>query len=91
MIWMSGQFVPWAEANVHVLTHGLHYGTGVFDSLRVYTTPAGPAIFRHREHQERLHRSAQLYGMPLDWSVDELLRATRTLVASTGLDECYVR
>lgn len=91
MIWMSGRFVPWAEAQVHVLTHGLHYGTGVFDSLRVYATERGPAIFRHREHQERLHQSARLYGMPLAWSVDELLTASRTLVASTGLDECYVR
>lgn len=90
-IWMSGRLVPWADANVHVLTHALHYGTGVFDSLRAYTTDAGPALFRHREHHERLHRSAQLYGMALRWDVDELMEATRCLVASSGLDEAYVR
>jgi len=90
-IWMSGRLVPWADANVHVLTHALHYGTGVFDSLRAYATDDGPALFRHREHHERLHRSAQLYGMPLRWDVDELVEATRALVADSGLDEAYVR
>ena len=90
-IWMSGRLVPWADANVHVLTHALHYGTGVFDSLRAYATVDGPALFRHREHHERLHRSAGLYGMGLRWDVDELVDATRALVASTGLDEIYVR
>jgi len=90
-IWMSGRLVPWADANVHVLTHALHYGTGVFDSLRAYATADGPALFRHREHHERLHRSARLYGMELRWDVDELIDATRALVASTGLDEAYVR
>src|SRR5690348_137341 len=90
-IWMSGRFVPWDEANVHVLTHGLHYGTGVFDSLRVYATDRGPAIFRHREHHERLARSAALYGMALPFTVDEPVDATRELILQTGLDECYVR
>jgi branched-chain amino acid aminotransferase len=90
-IWMSGRLVPWAEANVHVLTHALHYGTGVFDSLRAYATPAGPALFRHREHHERLHQSARLYGMELRWDVEELVAATRSLVAATGLEEVYVR
>jgi branched-chain amino acid aminotransferase len=90
-IWMSGRFVPWHEANVHVLTHALHYGTGVFDSLRVYATDRGPAIFRHREHHERLERSAALYRMPLPFTVDELAAATREVVARTGLEECYVR
>lgn len=90
-IWMSGRFVPWAEANVHVLTHGLHYGTGVFDSLRVYATPSGPALVHHRAHHERLRASAKLYGMELPFSVDELVDATRTLVRSGGLPESYVR
>lgn len=90
-IWMSGRLVPWADANVHVLTHALHYGTGVFDSLRAYATDRGPALFRHREHHERLRRSARLYGMELRWDVDELMEATRALVAATGLDEVYVR
>lgn len=90
-IWMSGRFVPWAEANVHVLTHGLHYGTGVFDSLRAYATPSGPALVHHRAHHQRLHDSAKLYGMELPFSVDELVDATRTLIASSGLPESYVR
>lgn len=88
---MSGRFVPWAEANVHVLTHGLHYGTGVFDSIRAYATPAGPALVQHRAHHERLRDSAKLYGMELPFSVDELVGATRSLVASSGLSESYVR
>lgn len=91
LIWMSGRFVPWAEANVHVLTHGLHYGTGVFDSIRAYATDDGPALVHHRPHQERLRDSAQLYGMALPYSVDELVEATRTLVRGSGLRECYVR
>jgi len=91
LIWMSGRFVPWAEANVHVLTHGLHYGTGVFDSLRAYATDAGPALVHHRAHHERLRDSARLYGMTVPFSVDELVAATRELVAGSGLRECYVR
>lgn len=90
-IWMSGRFVPWAEANVHVLTHGLHYGTGVFDSLRAYATPSGPALVHHRAHHERLRDSASLYGMELPFSVDELVSVTRELVASNRLPESYVR
>ncbi|MDW5595699.1 branched-chain amino acid transaminase [Conexibacter stalactiti] len=90
-IWMSGRFVPWAEANVHVLTHGLHYGTGVFDSLRAYATSSGPVLVHHRAHHERLRDSAKLYGMELPFSVDELVDATRTLIASSGLAESYVR
>lgn len=91
LIWMSGRFVPWAEANVHVLTHGLHYGTGVFDSIRAYATDTGPALAHHRPHQERLRDSAKLYGMALPYSVDELVEATRELVRGSGLRECYVR
>jgi len=91
LIWMSGRFVPWAEANVHVLTHGLHYGTGVFDSLRAYETDDGPALAHHRPHHERLRDSARLYGMELPFSVDELTEATRELVRGSGLRECYVR
>src|ERR1700755_2180150 len=90
-IWMSGRFVAWQDAHGHVLPHALHYGTGVFDSLRAYSTADGPALFRHREHHDRLHRSARLYGMELRWDVDELMEATRVLVGSTGLDEAYVR
>lgn len=90
-IWMSGRFVPWAEANVHVLTHGLHYGTGVFDSMRTYETDAGPAIVHHRAHHRRLRDSASLYGMELPYSLDELTAATRELVLTSGLPSGYVR
>ncbi len=90
-IWMNGRFVPWAEANVHVLTHGLHYGTGVFEGTRAYATDAGPALFRHREHTRRLFDSAALYQMELPFSQEQLMAATRELVRRNGLDACYVR
>lgn len=90
-IWMNGELVPWDEARVHVLTHALHYGTGVFDSMRAYETPQGPAVFRHAEHVDRLFASASLYAMPIPFSRDELLEATRTLVRDSGLPACYIR
>src|SRR6266550_4603287 len=65
LIWKNGEFVPWDEANVHVLTHGLHYGTGVFEGIRCYDTEIGPAIFRHQDHRDRLAKSAELYYLPL--------------------------
>ncbi len=91
LIWMNGRFVAWEDAKVHVLTHGLHYGTGVFDSMRCYETELGPAVFRNAEHLERLHRSADLYYMPLPYSVEELRAATLELVARNGLRSCYIR
>jgi branched-chain amino acid aminotransferase len=91
LIWMNGKFVAWEDANVHVLTHGLHYGTGVFDSMRCYDTVLGPAIFRNVEHIERLLRSAELYYMPVPFSAEELRLATRELVARNGLRSCYIR
>jgi branched-chain amino acid aminotransferase len=91
LIWMNGKFVAWEDAHVHVLTHGLHYGTGVFDSMRCYDTVLGPAIFRNVEHIERLLRSAELYYMPVPFSAEELRGATRELVARNGLRSCYIR
>jgi branched-chain amino acid aminotransferase len=90
-IWMNGEYVPWDNANVHVLSHGLHYGTGVFEGIRAYPTDRGPAIFRHREHLDRLVRSAQLYYMDLPYSVDELRDATHELIRRNGLSSCYIR
>lgn len=90
-IWMNGELVDWEKAQVHVLTHTLHYGTGVFEGMRAYPTVDGPGIFRLTEHIERLHRSAQILLMPLEWSVDELVQASKDTVNSTGLDSCYVR
>jgi branched-chain amino acid aminotransferase len=88
---MNGEFVAWEDAKVHVLTHGLHYGTGVFDSMRCYDTAIGPAIFRNVEHIERLRSSAELYYMPVPYSVEELRAVTRELVARNGLRSCYIR
>jgi branched-chain amino acid aminotransferase len=88
---MNGELVPWDNANVHVLSHGLHYGTGVFEGIRAYETDRGTAIFRHREHLERLVRSAQLYYMELPYSVDELRDTTHELIRRNGLKSCYIR
>ncbi len=90
-IWMNGSLVDWAEANVHILTHTLHYGMGVFEGIRAYETADGPAVFRLTEHIERLHNSAKILGMPMPYSVDDLITATKETVASTGLDSCYIR
>jgi branched-chain amino acid aminotransferase len=90
-IWMNGDLVDWADAKVHVGVHGLHYGSGVFEGIRCYDTPKGPAVFRLGEHMQRLHNSARLLYMQLPYSVDELKEATHELVAANGLPECYVR
>ncbi|MEY2974106.1 MAG: branched-chain-amino-acid aminotransferase [Actinomycetota bacterium] len=90
-IWMNGSLVDWDDARIHVLTHSLHYGMGVFEGIRAYATADGPAVFRLTEHIERLHRSAQILGMPLEYSVADLIQATKDTVASTGLDACYIR
>jgi branched-chain amino acid aminotransferase len=91
LIWMNGQFVRWEDAKIHVLTHGLHYGTGVFDSMRCYETELGPAVFRNADHIERLLRSAELYYMPVPYSAEQLRAATLELVARNGLRSCYIR
>ena len=90
-IWMNGDLVDWDKAQVHILTHTLHYGMGVFEGIRAYETAQGPAIFRLTEHIERLHKSARILGMELPYTVEELIDATKATVASTGLDSCYVR
>jgi branched-chain amino acid aminotransferase len=91
LIWMNGDFVAWEDAKVHVLTHGLHYGTGVFDSMRCYETEFGPAVFRNVEHIDRLLRSAQLYYMPVPYSAQQLREAVLELVARNSLRSCYIR
>ena len=91
LIWMNGDFVAWEDAKVHVLTHGLHYGTGVFEGVRCYETERGPAVFRNAEHVERLLRSAELYYMPVPYSAEVLQAATRELVARNNLRSCYIR
>jgi len=90
-IWMNGKLVNWDEAKVHILTHTLHYGTGVFEGIRAYETSSGPAVFRLTDHIKRLFDSAQIMGMDLPYSVEELVEATKQTVASTGLSSCYAR
>ena len=84
-IWMNGEFVDWADAKVHVGVHGLHYGTGVFEGIRCYETPDGPAVFRLREHLERLENSAQLLYMELPFAVEEIRTAIHELIGRNGL------
>jgi branched-chain amino acid aminotransferase len=91
LIWKNGEFVPWDEANVHVLSHGLHYGTGVFEGIRCYDTEIGPAIFRHQDHLDRLAKSAELYYLPLGHSLEEIREATKELIRRNGLRSCYIR
>ena len=91
LIWMNGDFVAWDDARVHVLSHGLHYGTGVFEGVRCYDTEIGPAIFRHADHLRRLQQSASLYYMDLPYSAEEIGEATRELIRRNGLSSCYIR
>ena len=90
-IWMDGQLVDWADANVHVLTHSLHYGSGVFEGIRAYETAQGPAVFRLRDHIARLFDSAHLLLMELPYSLEELVEATRETVRVNEVDSCYIR
>jgi branched-chain amino acid aminotransferase len=90
-IWMNGELVDWDDARIHIGAHGLHYGTGVFEGIRCYDTPKGPAVFRLRDHMQRLHHSAALLYMELPYSVDELRAATNELLDANGLRECYIR
>jgi branched-chain amino acid aminotransferase len=91
LIWHNGELVAWEDAKVHVLTHGLHYGTGVFEGERAYETPRGTAIFRHQEHLDRLFKSAELYYMPIPYTPEELRAATHELIIANDLRECYIR
>jgi branched-chain amino acid aminotransferase len=90
-IWMNGELIDWADAKIHVGSHGLHYGSGVFEGIRAYETPKGSAVFRLTDHLERLRNSAQLLNMPLPYTVDELRRASMELIAANGVAECYLR
>jgi branched-chain amino acid aminotransferase len=90
-IWMNGELIDWDDAKVHVGAHGLHYGTGVFEGIRCYDTPQGPAVFRLRDHLERLHNSAKLLYMELPYSVDELRDVCKEVICANGLPSCYLR
>lgn len=90
-IWMNGEMVDWADAQIHILTHGLHYGSGVFEGIRAYDTVKGTHVFRLTEHMERLHASAKLYHMEIPYSVEELVQATKDLISANELESCYIR
>ena len=91
LIWLNGEFVAWEDAKVHVLTHALHYGTGVFEGIRAYETPNGTAIFRNEDHLERLEKSAKLYYMDLPYPKEQLREVTHELIARNGFKSCYIR
>jgi branched-chain amino acid aminotransferase len=90
-IWMNGEFVDWADARIHVGSHGLHYGSGVFEGIRAYETDRGTAVFRLADHLKRLDNSARLLQMDLGYSVEELRAVCHELIAVNGLPECYLR
>ncbi|HVS18047.1 MAG TPA: branched-chain-amino-acid transaminase, partial [Planctomycetota bacterium] len=90
-IWFNGRLVPWDEARVHVLSHALHYASSVFEGIRAYATPRGPAVLRLREHVERLLVSCRIARLPITQTADELCQAVLTTVRASGLESCYVR
>lgn len=90
-IWLDGEMVPWADANVHILSHGLHYGTGAFEGIRAYETPTGTAVFRLTDHMDRLRRSTKAFGIPLNYEVEHLVETAKELVRVNGLKSAYVR
>ncbi|MEN3044033.1 MAG: branched-chain amino acid transaminase [Candidatus Hydrothermales bacterium] len=90
-IWMNGEFVPWKEAKIHVLTHALHYASSVFEGIRCYNTKKGPYIFRLKEHIKRLFDSAKIYRMEIPFSFNEMIEACKKTVLENGLSECYIR
>jgi branched-chain amino acid aminotransferase len=90
-IWRDGAFIDWKDANIHVLSHSVQFGSAVFEGIRCYATPRGPAIFRLRGHLRRMLNSCKIYRMPVSYSIDELVEANRELVRRNGIDECYLR
>jgi branched-chain amino acid aminotransferase len=90
-IWRDGKFVDWEDATIHVMSHVVHYGSSVFEGIRCYETPRGPAVFRLDAHMRRFADSCRIYRMPLKYSMDELSRATVETVAENGLPHCYLR
>lgn len=92
LIWMNGRMVPWAEANVHVMAHALHYGSSVFEGIRVYKTPTGPKIFRLTDHVRRLYDSALIYRMPIPYGFDELHSVCKEVIVANKLTNgAYIR
>ncbi len=90
-IWMDGQLVDWGDAKIHILTHTLHYGSGVFEGIRAYETARGAAVFRLTEHIERLFNSAKIFFIDVPFTVEQIIEATKEVVRVNELKECYIR
>jgi branched-chain amino acid aminotransferase len=90
-IWRDGHFIPWADATIHVLSHSVQFGSSAFEGIRAYSTPKGPAIFRLREHLERLFHSCKIYRMDVPYTMEQLFDASRELIVRNGLESCYLR
>src|SRR5438552_6815616 len=90
-IWMSGRWVAWDDAKIHILSHVAHYASSAFEGIRCYATPRGPAIFRLEDHLQRLIDSCKIYRMDMKYSIDELVAACCELVERNGVDACYIR
>jgi branched-chain amino acid aminotransferase len=90
-IWRDGSFIPWADATIHVLSHSVQFGSSAFEGIRAYATPRGPAIFRLREHLQRLLHSCKIYRMEVPWTIEQLTEASRELVVRNGVESCYLR
>jgi branched-chain amino acid aminotransferase len=90
-IWMNGEFIDWKEANIHVLSHVIHYGSSVFEGIRCYGTPKGSAIFRLDEHVERLFESAKIYKMEIPFEKEEISKAIKETISINNLKSCYIR
>ena len=90
-IWKNGDLVSWDECNVHSLTHTLHYGVGVFEGVRAYNTDNGPAIFRVKEHTERLFEAAKIVNIDIPYSTEEIIEAQKTVLLKNNFDEAYIR
>jgi branched-chain amino acid aminotransferase len=90
-IWHNGKFIDWEEAHIHIMSHVIHYGSSVFEGIRVYDTHLGPAVFRLRDHITRLKDSATIYRMDVNWDVDKLCRACVDTVKKNELGACYIR
>jgi len=90
-IWHNGSLIPWDKAQIHVMSHVVHYGSSVFEGIRCYTQPGGAGVFRLREHMQRLLDSARIYRMPLDYSLEQLISAVVDVVEANGVAPCYIR
>jgi len=90
-IWKNGSYIKWHDAQVHLLSHSLQFGSAIFEGIRAYETKRGPAVFRLREHLVRMHHSCRIYRMEHEYSIDQLIAATRETVAKNNVNECYIR